>query len=43
MSNAPIPGTGKRKRYNPEKHDWKGRSYRKGGKRVRDLRTKEKT
>ena len=33
-----VPGTGKRKRYNPEKRDWKGRSHRKGGKRIRDLR-----
>ncbi len=36
--NAPIPGTGKRKRYNPEQRDWKGRSYRKGGKSIRALR-----
>lgn len=25
-------------KYNPEKSEWRGRSYRKGGKRVRDLR-----
>ena len=36
--NAPIPCTGKRKRYNPELRAWRGRSYRKGGKRVRALR-----
>ena len=28
------------KRHNPEKRAWKGRSYRKGGERVRDLREK---
>lgn len=27
--------------YNPEKKDWRGRSYRKGGERVRDLRQAE--
>jgi hypothetical protein len=27
-------------KYNPEKRAWKGRSYRKGGERVRDLREK---
>lgn len=25
-------------RFNPERRAWKGRSYRKGGERVRDLR-----
>lgn len=29
-----------RKTYNPEKRTWRGRSYRKGGERVRDLREK---
>jgi len=28
------------KKYNPEKRAWKGRSYKKGGKRVRALREK---
>lgn len=25
-------------KYNPEKRAWRGKSYRKGGKRVKDLR-----
>jgi hypothetical protein len=33
-----IPFTGKRKKYNPEKKDWKGRSYKKYGKLIRELR-----
>ncbi len=41
--NQPVPGTGKRLRFNPEKRAWKGRSYRKGGMRVRDLRAAEVT
>ncbi len=28
----------RRKKYNPEKRAWKGRSYRKGGKRIRKIR-----
>lgn len=28
----------KRTHYNPERRTWKGKSYRKGGRRVRDLR-----
>lgn len=28
----------KRKSYNPEKRAWRGRSHKKGGKRVRALR-----
>ena len=28
----------RRKKYNPERRAWKGRSYRKGGKRVRDCK-----
>jgi len=28
----------KRKHYNPERRSWRGRSYKRGGKRVRDLR-----
>jgi hypothetical protein len=27
-----------KKHYNPEKRVWRGKSYKKGGKRVRDLR-----
>lgn len=27
-----------RKKYNPEKRAWKGKSYKKGGKRIRKLR-----
>lgn len=30
----------KRKKYNPEKRAWRGRSYRKGGKRIRHLKDK---
>lgn len=26
------------KHWNPEKREWRGRSYKKGGKRVRELR-----
>lgn len=33
-----IPHTRKRRKYNPEKRTWRGRSHRKGGQRVRDLR-----
>ena len=29
-----------RKRYNPEKRAWRGRSYKRGGVRVRALREK---
>ncbi len=43
IKSTPIAGTGKRKRYNPEARDWKGRSYRKGGERVRDLRASLQT
>jgi hypothetical protein len=32
----------KKKKYNPEKRAWRGKSYKKGGKRVRDLRTRTK-
>ena len=32
----------KRTRYNPERRSWRGRSYSKGGKRVRDLRDRIK-
>lgn len=34
---TPIAGTGKRRKYNPERRTWRGRSYR-NGKRVRDMR-----
>jgi hypothetical protein len=30
----------KKKRHNPEKRTWRGRSYKAGGRRVRDLRDK---
>lgn len=30
----------RRKKYNPEKHTWKGKSYKKGGQRTRTLREK---
>lgn len=35
---APVAYTGKRRRHNPEKRVWRGCSYRRGGKLVRDLR-----
>ena len=38
---APRPqaiATRKRKKYNPERRTWRGRSYKKGGKRVADLK-----
>lgn len=31
----------KRKRHNPERRAWRGRSYKKGGRRVRELRYAE--
>lgn len=35
---APVTATGKRRRHNPERRAFRGRSYRRGGRRVRDLR-----
>lgn len=32
----------KTKKHNPERRAWRGRSYRKGGKRVRQLRDQAK-
>jgi len=32
----------KKKQYNPEKRAWRGKSYKNGGKRVRDLRNAAK-
>lgn len=32
----------KRKRYNPEKRAWKGKSYKKGGKNIKNLKEKQK-
>lgn len=29
------------KRHNPERRAWRGRSYRRGGKKIRDLRYRE--
>lgn len=29
------------KKYNPEKRAWRGRSYKKGGERIRELRDSE--
>lgn len=29
------------KKYNPEKRTWRGRSYKAGGRRVRELRERE--
>lgn len=34
----PVPGTRKRRRYNPEKREFRGSSYSKGGRRVRNMR-----
>lgn len=28
----------KRKRHNPERRSWRGRSYKKGGRRIREMR-----
>jgi len=33
-----TPITGKRRRHNPERRAFRGRSHRRGGRRVRDLR-----
>lgn len=30
----------RRKKYNPEKRAWRGRSYKKGGRRVKELKEK---
>jgi len=30
----------RRKKYNPERQAWKGKSYKRGGNRVRNLREK---
>ena len=41
VGSIPILSTmAKKKKYNPEKRAWRGRSYKKGGKRVRNLREK---
>lgn len=38
MTARPVTATGKRRRHNPERRAFRGRSYRRGGRRVRDLR-----
>jgi hypothetical protein len=31
----------RRKKYNPERRDWRGRSYKKGGKRVSEIKLQQ--
>lgn len=33
----------RKKSWNPESHGWKGKSYKRSGKRVRDLRDQSRT
>lgn len=37
-ARAQAIATRKRKKYNPERRVWRGRSYKKGGERVADLK-----